>query len=67
MGKKQTAQLTYFDYVTGITIGSMVNTELAKRGIHDLSQVTYICLGSDQQIYIDLKKDMNTKGFNISD
>lgn len=41
--------------------------ELTRRGINDLSQVTFACIGSDQKFYIDVKKDSNTQAFNISD
>lgn len=34
MGKKQMAQLTYFDYVTGITIGSIAAAAAVERDVH---------------------------------
>lgn len=34
MGKKQIAQLTYFDYVTGITIGSIAAVTAVERNVH---------------------------------
>lgn len=41
--------------------------ELAKRGISNISEVIYACLGSDQKLYIDIMKDTNTETFNITD
>lgn len=41
--------------------------ELRKQNIVDLSEVTYACLDSNHKFYIDVKKDDNTKPFNITD
>ncbi|WP_410511350.1 DUF421 domain-containing protein [Paenibacillus sp. BR2-3] len=40
--------------------------ELVRRGIYDISEVSYACLGTDQKLYIDTKKDTNTEAFNIT-
>ncbi|MGZ4105853.1 MAG: DUF421 domain-containing protein [Tumebacillaceae bacterium] len=34
--------------------------ELANRGVEDLSQVMYACLGSDQMLYVDTQNDAKT-------
>lgn len=41
--------------------------QLGKRGIFDVSQITYACLDADQNLYMDVKKDTNTEPYNITD
>lgn len=46
---------------------SRLMQELAQKGIHDLSQVVYACLGSDRKFYVDVRQDRETKAYDISD
>lgn len=45
----------------------MANERIGQTGISDISEVTYACLGTDQKLYLDTKKDTNTEAFNITD
>jgi len=57
MGRKQISQLTYFDYVVGITIGSIASTASVEKNVNNIKDVVFAGIQADEQIYVVTKDD----------